>query len=307
MPNPAEIYVIYNPAAGRGKTARQIEALKRQLGARASWAPTERPGDAERLARQAVLDGWKTIGAAGGDGAVHETANGILAAANRDAVLAVFPLGSANDYAHVLSQRDAWSAKTIHDWPAPRTVDVGKVTAGAGRQRFFFNSFGLGFNCTVTHEARRIRFLRGVPLYTLALVRSLAKRFAVPEWSLTIDGVRHDWPTLSLTVLIGRREGNFKLAPQAIVDDGQFDYLHVGPLSRLRLLRYVPRMISGRIPTDDPAVTSGRCQSIEVSSDSPLSAHLDGELFCLHEDGAQSIKVEILPQALAVSLPKGQA
>ena len=37
-----------------------------------------------------------------------EVANGILRAGRRDTILAVYPVGSANDYAHSLQLRPGW-------------------------------------------------------------------------------------------------------------------------------------------------------------------------------------------------------
>ena len=48
-------------------------------------------------------------------------------------------------------------------------------------------------------------------------------------------------PTLMLSLLLGRREGGFVLAPHARLDDGWFDYVHSGALSRWEVLCLLPR------------------------------------------------------------------
>src|SRR5262245_50215296 len=98
----AEICVIFNPAAGRGKGAQALGRLRRVLGRRAEFWPTERAGHARELATRAAEAGFAIVAAAGGDGTVHEVANGLLLAKAADAILAVLPAGSANDYAHSL-------------------------------------------------------------------------------------------------------------------------------------------------------------------------------------------------------------
>lgn len=295
------IYLIYNPTAGRGRTAAKVEGLREKLGERAYLAPTEGPGHAERLAKEAVQRGWARIGVAGGDGVVHEAANGLLSGGSGGSSLVVFPWGSANDYAYALGRASTFR-EPAPEGDGPRAVDVGRLTTSSGKARYFVNGAGIGFNCAVTHEARRIRFLRGIPLYTLALVRALASRFDAPKMTLCIDGDSHPMATLSLTVCLGQREGNFRLAPEAQLDDGLFDFLHVGRLSRARILAYVPRMISGRIPTRDPSITSGRCSQIEVVSPVPVAVHLDGELFCLPEGKETGVTMEIVSRALRVEL-----
>src|SRR5438309_933497 len=94
--------VIYNPAAGFGWAAQRLEGLKRVLGNRAEFWPSLFPGHAEELAAQAAREGFAVVGAAGGDGTIHEVANGLLREGPTSTALAVFPIGSANDYAHSL-------------------------------------------------------------------------------------------------------------------------------------------------------------------------------------------------------------
>ena len=75
MPPPT--CVIFNPAAGRGRAARLIGDPK-QLPAGAVLRPTAGPGTGVDLARAACDEGFARVVAAGGDGTVHEVANGVL-------------------------------------------------------------------------------------------------------------------------------------------------------------------------------------------------------------------------------------
>jgi diacylglycerol kinase (ATP) len=159
---------------------------------------------------------------------------------------------------------------------------------------------GVGFNGAVTLESRRIRRLQGVWLYSLALFRAFWYRFAAPIMTIQIDETVYRLPTLALSVAIGRREGNFVLAPHALLDDGLFDYLHVGSLRRWELFRYFPAIISGNLPSDHPAIRTGRCRHVNVHADAPLIVHLDGELFSRPEDGVCDLEMQILPAALRV-------
>jgi diacylglycerol kinase family enzyme len=276
-----------------------MENLRRHLQDRCEFWPTSAPGDGEELARQAIAAGFTTVGAAGGDGTVHEVANGLLSANRSDVVLAVYPIGSANDYAYSLGLPNDWWDRSADSF-FRRFVDVGMVAAPGGRRRYFVNGMGLGFNCAVTLEARRLHWLQGVPLYALALLQALRSRYAAPHMELTFDDNRHSGLVLALSVGIGRREGNFLLNPNAEVDDGWLDYLHVGPLRRWKLLSYVPRMVTGRIPLRDPLIHAGRCRRLTVRSSAPLAVHADGEFFCQPADEITEIDVQLLPGALCV-------
>src|SRR5262245_52803221 len=149
-----EICVIYNPAAGRGRARERMARLRRVLGRRAAFRVSLRPGHAVELAREAALEGFKVIAGAGGDGTVHEVANGILLSECPDPVLAVIPVGSANDYAHALQLSPDWWLRR-DPGIGVRPVDVGRATAPDNRIRYFINGLGVGFNGAVTREARR--------------------------------------------------------------------------------------------------------------------------------------------------------
>jgi diacylglycerol kinase family enzyme len=290
-----ELCVIFNPHAGRRRAARRLASLRRQWGSHAAFWPTEGPGHAEELARAAAGRGFRVVAAAGGDGTVHEVGNGLLEAARPDVTFAVVPLGSANDYAHSLTYWDGAAAR------APHEVDVGLVRDERGRQRWFLCCLGLGLNGAVTLESRRIRRLQGIALYGLATLRALWYRYATPPMTLTIDG-GPAWtaPTLLLSVLLGRREGGFVLAPQARLDDGLFDYVHAGALSRWEVLRFLPRLAATGPPPEYSKVRQGRCRELRLSSEAPLTVHIDGEFFCVPEDNVRTLEIRLLPHALRV-------
>jgi diacylglycerol kinase family enzyme len=309
----ADTCVIYNPEAGRGRARSLIRRLMRRYGSAAyELRPTDAAGHAEALAAQAVREGFPRVAAAGGDGTVHEVANGLLSAGPGETVFAVWPVGSANDYAFALGLHDC---KPLFGKSRPRVraVDVGRITGDGGRQRWFVNGLGVGFNGAVTLESRAIRRLRGLPLYAMALLRAVAWHFTTPKMSIRLDDRLLEGPTLALSVGLGQREGNFPLMPKADLCDGLFDYLRAGKLKRWELLRYLPGMATGNLPTDHPLLDMGRCRSVEVRSESPVRVHLDGEFFCHPEDGVRNLTIELLPKALRVETygrttrPEGRA
>ncbi len=294
----ADVCVIYNPVSGKGRGALRLEKLRRALGSRAEFWPTQTPGQAEELALRAAALGFATVAAAGGDGTVHEVANGLVRANQPDVTLAVLPIGSANDYAHSLGLDANWWVR-----PDPaigrRKLDVGVVRSG-NRSRYFVNGLGLGFNGAVTWEARRIRHLQGLVLYGCALLRALCFHYNRPALTVRMDGDNaRTGPTLALSLAIGRREGNFVVAPNAVLDDGLFDYLLVGNLSRRASLSLLPGLFSGSLG-GHPALCKGRCKRVVVRGESPLIVHVDGEFFCLPEDGIREMEVDLLPGALRV-------
>ncbi len=104
--------VILNPRAGRGRAVIKLEGARSTLPSDAVIVTTERRGHAIELAREAALDGFDRVIAAGGDGTVHEVANGLLQSGQTDVILSTWPLGSSNDYARTLGMGRWWQA-----WP----------------------------------------------------------------------------------------------------------------------------------------------------------------------------------------------
>jgi YegS/Rv2252/BmrU family lipid kinase len=293
--------VIYNPFAGRGRAERLLKALPSALASGIELRPTTQGGHATELARTATEEGFAKVIAAGGDGTVHEVANGVLQANRRDVSFGVWPIGSANDFAYSIGM-DVWWAKRAQN---PTTdvveIDVGLATT-ATRSVYFVCNLGVGFNGMVNGEARKTRWLKGLPLYAWAFIKSLVKHFDEPVMTIRFDDTEVRTPTLALSVLNAQREGNFPLRPDANLTDGLFDYMHATRLTRWHLLRFLPAMIRGRLPTNHKLVRLGRASRVTVQSDAPLCVHTDGEFVCVPADGIVEIAVQLLPKRLKVEV-----
>jgi diacylglycerol kinase family enzyme len=298
VPVKADVCVIFNARAGSGRAAARLRRLRRVLGPRADFRATVGRGHGEELALTAARAGFRVVAAAGGDGTVHEVANGLLRSGRPDAVLAVLPLGSANDYAHSLGLgADWWLRPDPTVEPAP--VDVGAVRAPNGRETYFVNNLGVGLTGAAALESERVP-LRGLGRYLVALLRTLCFRYDSPLMAVTLDGQTRREPTLAVSLGLGKREGNFVLVPAAELDDGLFDYVHAGALTRWALLRLVPAAVAGRLPADHPGLRLGRCRRASLLSEAPLVAHADGEFVCRPEQDVRALEVELLPGRLRV-------
>jgi diacylglycerol kinase family enzyme len=290
--------VIFNPVAGRSRAQRRL-ARFRQRYPRAEFWPTEFPEHGVEFARLACEHGYSIIAAAGGDGTVHDVANGILQSNRDDVTLAVVPIGSANDYAYSLARQ--FGVSTLDDeHGAP--VDVGSVTAAGGRESFFVVSLGLGLSARVTLEARQVSRLQGKALYALAVWRAV-KAHQSSDFTVQFDGGPPTrTPTLLLSAMLCEREGNFVLAPNARLDDGLFDVVSAAPMGRLRVLGLLPRIALAGVPMNHPKIAHRRCHTLIVQSTTPLAAHTDGEMLCTPADGVHDVTIHLLPARLRVKL-----
>jgi YegS/Rv2252/BmrU family lipid kinase len=294
---PDRFYVILNPMAGRGAAARAWPAVRAVLegaGATVQLAETARRGEAVGLAEAASGAGWPAVVAMGGDGTVHEVANGLLRASGGGvtaAALGIVAVGSGNDFALLAGvPRDPAQAARRIAAGAERRVDAGRVG-----DRWFTNGVGVGLDARVAIEANRNRRLRGIGIYLWALARVL-RSFRPPVVRVEIDGGEVMERPLTLVTVGngGRHGGGFWICPDARIDDGLLDVCVCDGLGRLRILRFLPKTIRGT-HVGESCVHMRTARRVRISSDTPLPVHADGEI--LFED-ARELEIEIAPGRL---------
>lgn len=292
---PVSIAIIFNPQSGRGHARRRLNDWLARWGGEADVLEAQAPGHATELAAEAAQRGCRIVAAAGGDGTVHEVANGLLATNHGPTTLAVIPIGSANDYGHTLLTQ--FGAKTL-EGDDDSAVDVGVIRGANGNQQFFVESVGVGLSGRITVESRKVG-RQGLTRYAVAALRALRRDISAPELRLVWDDdLVETMPTLIVSLLLGRREGNFPLAPCALLDDGLFDFVHAGPLTRWQVLRLLPRLAVWGPPNKHPSIRLGQCRSLQITAGSPLVIHTDGEMFCTSDDNVSEVEVRLLPQVL---------
>ena len=128
--------IILNPYANRWRAkgrADDILAACEQAGLEADLALIPAPGLGAQEAIRASDDGYDAVIAAGGDGTVHEVANGLIAAAGDGPTkpLGVMPVGTGNDFNDMSGlPRDLLSAAKIIAAGQTRQIDAGRITVG---------------------------------------------------------------------------------------------------------------------------------------------------------------------------------
>ena len=322
MKKESEIFVILNPASGRGRGEKSHDLLAKALkgvGARFELVETLRPRHATELARAARLAGYGTVVAAGGDGTVSEVVNGLMLAesnGNPAGKLGVFPIGSGNDFATMAGvpiDIDKCARRLVHG--RVRLVDVGSalirgeasaaalkgVAPGEAGHRYFDNNLGVGLEAAVTLESYKIRRLRGTLLYVIAAIRAVLK-FRAPHMTMdwrASSGASGDRNQRTLMVSVGngpRTGGGFFVTPDAKLDDDFLDVAIADHISRPRALALLPRALKGTHTTDE-AVTMLRVDRLRITVPSGAPLQLDGEVVA---ERATEVVIEILPRRLEV-------
>lgn len=288
------VALIVNPRAGHGAGARLGQAVAAELGRLGLPCVaqfTAMPGDAGALTGAALATGTATVVVAGGDGTFNEAANGFVGAAGAGQALGLVPLGTGNDFCKALGIPADWRA-------ACARIAAGRlksVDAGRCNGRVFVNGVGAGFDARVALEASRVRWVRGAPVYLVALAKALLLRHATPGARITHDGGTLEGPVTLVVTMNGTHFGGvFPIAPDASIDDGLLELLVAPALTRRGILRLLPYLLRGT-HTTRPGITHLRTGRVRVEFDQPVVLQADGEIL---DTEAVRVDVTVEPGAL---------
>lgn len=193
--------LIYNPASGQ-KRARRTEHVARAAevlcaaGIEVETCATTDAGSAIRQTQQAVVAGFDTIIACGGDGTVNEVLNGLMLA-GAGSTLGVIPLGSGNLLATDLRMpRNPEAAARALLACQPRELHPGVIsyqTKAGPQKRWFIVAAGVGADAELMYRtAVAVKERYGIYAYFLGMARmTLSHHFPMfqVEW-LGADGAR---------------------------------------------------------------------------------------------------------------------
>jgi len=297
--------VIVNPVAGAKSTRRlwpKIDRLLKHAGLSFDFQYTEGVGHAIDIARDAAGNGYRYVVAVGGDGTVHEVANGILGSGGADrTTMGIISTGTGSDFVRSAGvPRDYVPACTTAANPHVSHIDVGVVEYqdhGKPAKRFFVNAAGLGFDAAVAESTERLpKYLGGTIAYAVGVLRTLA---GYRNKTVTLHRGDESEDLKVVTVVVangGYYGGGMHVAPTADLRDGKLDLMVVGDMGKLELLRAFPRVYKGTHVTH-PKVVMDKATEITVDTSGRVLVHADGELI-----GEGPATFRILPGALTLAV-----
>jgi YegS/Rv2252/BmrU family lipid kinase len=284
--------LLVNPSSASGKTLKLLPAVEQELDARRIAFRVERTrglADGVEKALRAVeadevpvvMSGDGLLGAVGGAMAGAETPLGLI------------PGGRGNDLARVLGiPDDPAGAVAVLAAGRSRRIDVGEANG-----RRFLGIVSVGFDSEANRLANETTFVRGNLVYAYAALRTLIAwkpaRFTVRvgEESVRLSGY-------SVSVAnSGAFGGGMFIAPDAELDDGEFDVVSVGEVGKLRFLSNLPKVFKGT-HVGEEEVRVFRAAALELSASRPFPVYADGEHLT---DLPASLRV--LPHALSILVP----
>jgi YegS/Rv2252/BmrU family lipid kinase len=289
------LLVIWNPHSGGGGFKRDepliIEALG-GLGYDVEERSTQSPGDAKRLAREGVANGFDVVCALGGDGTVNETINGL---AGSDVPLAIIPTGTVNVLAMELGiPLDPPDAVSLLD-----TGTLSRIDLGLAGDRYFALMAGVGMDAAVVASLNPVmkKAFKEAAFAVQGLATYLTKDEPLIRVTCAEKTVEGYFAVFGNSSNYG---GGFGITPLADMRDGLLDVCVLTDKSFLSTVWYwTAALINAHIK--HPKVEYFRTQAADVTTveeGKKVLVQTDGEVA-----GSLPLACSVVPQALRVVVP----
>ena len=221
-----------------------------------------------------------------------------------DVELAIVPRGTGWDFVRTFEiprKLDSAFDAALHG--ETRTIDLGRVTyrawSGADDVMWFANVASAGMSGAIAARANDTTKALGGKLSYLWATLAVFARWQNSEVHLRVDGEERRHPMHEVIVANGRYlGGGMHMCPDARPDDGLFDVLAIGDVTKADLVRTMPKIYRGtHLPHPKAELLRGAV--VEVESPQPLPLQLDGEV-----PGTTPARFEVVPGALRVRVPR---
>jgi len=290
--NGTPLTLIVNPSSAGGKTLKLLPRVEAALDARRAVFRVERTRNLEHgveLALRAielgeipvVVSGDGLLGAVGGAMAGSETPLGLV------------PGGRGNDLARALGiPTDPEAAVEVILAGHSRVIDVGEANG-----RRFLGIASIGFDSECNRVANETHFLRGNLVYAYSMPRTLIgwkpARFtlAVGEERRRLTGY---FVAVANNSVYG---GGMYIAPNAEIDDGEFDVVSIGEGGKLRFLWGLKDVLKGT-HLGKEEVSVFRTPRLELDASRPFPVYADGDHLT-----DLPVSLRVLPRCLSILVP----
>jgi YegS/Rv2252/BmrU family lipid kinase len=288
---PRPLVLLVNPSSGGGRALKVLPEVEAVLDAgripfRVVRTQSLEHGVAGALSAAragelpVVISGDGLVGAIGGALAGGETPLGIV------------PVGRGNDLARTLGiPTEPEEAIAVVLARHARTIDIGEVNG-----RPFLGIASVGFDSEANRIANESR-LGGNLVYAWAALRALVA-WKPARFTIAIGEARTRVEGYSVVVANNSAYGGgMYVAPDAELDDGQFDVVTIARVGKIRFLGNLPKVFKGtHVRNDEVQVV--RAPRLSISASRPFAVYADGEhLTDLPAD------LRVIPSALRVLVP----
>ncbi len=302
--NSSRTVFIINPVAASGRGQARWAELKAgflQDNAEAKVLVTTQSGEAVRLAQEAAPN-CDLVVAVGGDGTVFEVVSGLLLSGATNTQFGIVPIGTGNDVARQCGIRDAAQARIALEGPRTKVLDVIRIQCQAGstsvtRHALLYGAVGIVAE-VLKQTTPRVKRLFGPRLaYHVGALRAILS-YRPPPMQVTCDGQTQAGRFLMVCASNSEEAGGgMRLAPGALMDDGQLNLNLCKPIGRCRTVALLWNIFKGR-QLSHPKLRYFPVRTVSVAACPPIEVEADGELI-----GHTPALFEVMPRSLKLLVP----
>jgi YegS/Rv2252/BmrU family lipid kinase len=280
--------------ARREAVARRMSDLLQARGIIAQSKATAGPGDATRLAREAVASGSDIIVSYGGDGTLNEIIQGMVGSRAR---LAVWAGGTSNVVARDLGMPfDVDRLADVIAQEKTRRITLGLARLEDGAERYFVMMAGIGLDASIARGVnKRLKRNTGEFAYWITGIKHLFTWQAQP-FVVEVDGKAYE----SAFALIGNGKGyggGMLITPHAELEEPLFEVYILPPqANNLAYLKALAACMRGKPESANATLIKGR--RIKANSTHEPWVEADGEII-----GSLPMTFDITPDALSIIVP----
>lgn len=278
------LYCPKHSVTGSKKRWNKIESCLREHGIDFDFVQSEKQEGVVRLVNMMINNGYKTIIIVGGDSALNDAANCLMAVdkETRDSIaLGLIPNGLMNDFAHYWNFKESEIEQTVK-WLKERRVrkiDLGcvryKNAKGENCHRYFLNCVNIGLISAIMNLRRQTRRLFGSR--TLSFVCSLALMiFQRLDYKMHLKINSDVIKRKVMTVCIGNASG-YGQTPNAVPYNGLLDVSVVYHPEMTQLIEGIYLLITGKF-LNHHSVHPYRTNEVVVNEAVRAMVSVDGRL-----------------------------
>jgi len=288
--------IVVNPQGGTKQGLSVLDRVKpifKDAGIELDVRTTQHQGHASEIAQSLDLEASAGICVIGGDGTVHEVADGLMQRGEPISIpLGIIPAGTGNTLAEHLQCKDPLEAARRIVAGTIRPLDVIRVTL-KDRIVYCVDLVGWGAVADINCTAEKWRLL-GLTRYTAATLWQVlrAKRRRA---KLVLDGQIFAGEFLFVVACNPKFAGpGMMLAPHAELGDGKIDVIVVRNATRWEMLKMFTKVFDGS-HLNLKFVEYHQVRSFAIESETHDPMDLDGEM-----KGHAPMTAEVLPSALSI-------
>ncbi len=278
--------ILYCPKSGYGsqKFRERVEKSLKENGVDYDLVQSENSGSVDRLVKMLINNGYKTIVIVGGDSALNDAVNCLMAVDKdtRDQIaLGVIPHGVMNDFAKFWEMKENEVEQNVK-WLKSRRVR--KIDLGCIRytnrehqkcHRYFLNCVNVGFIAAIMNLRRKTRHFLGSR--TLSFFFSfLLLVFQRLEYKMKIKINTDTIDRKVMTVCVGSARG-YGQTPNAVPYNGWLDVSVVYHPEMFQLFEGIYLFVRGKF-LNHKSVHPYRTEEVNFESTNNAMVGIDGRL-----------------------------